>query len=43
MGESLEARMAGAMPKITPTATEKAKARTIDHGVTCEIKNFAMM
>src|SRR3990167_7746546 len=41
IGERREARMAGAMPNIIPTATENPKARNIDKGVTSETKNRA--
>lgn len=34
IGDSLDARIAGAMPKTIPTATEKKKAKKTDQSVT---------
>ena len=41
MGESLDALMAGAMPKITPIKIEKVKAKITDHVVTEDARIFA--
>ena len=43
MGLSLEALIAGAIPNITPMATEKPKAKITDHGVTVDTKRMAMI
>ena len=39
IGSNLEARMAGATPKITPTNIENPKERATDHQVTVVVIN----